>query len=403
VDKIRLWVILPFFLFSIPVFAADTSILNKTSGGPAYGEGFSVQQTDDGGYIIAGTKYSYEPTLLSQIIWLIKTDANGNKVWDRIFGGPRNDIGFSVQQTSDRGYVVAGFTESFGSGEEDGWLIKTDADGNEVWNRTFGGPRRDWVHSVRQTSDGGYIVTGSMYSYNAAHLSQMAWLIKTDANGNRVWDKIFGGPRDDWGNSVQQTSDKGYIITGATKSYGERGNSALWLIKTDSDGDNVWDKTFSGPSDAIGYSIQQTSDGGYIVSGSKIPFSGRAGETWVIKTDANGNETWDKTLSGSSDDVGASVQQTSDGGYIVIGSKVSSSGASQSIWLTKIDDKGNEMWDRAFGASGWNEGKSVKQTSDGGYILTGSTYAYGSGGKGSAVWLIKTDADGNEVWNRTFE
>jgi len=402
VDKILLCVLSLCILFSIPAFAADTSILNQTSSGPAYGVGYSVQQTEDGGYVIAGTKYSYEPALLSQIVWLIRTDTNGYKVWDRIFGGPQSDVGYFVQQTSDRGYIIAGSTESFGAGGKDAWLIKTDADGNEVWNKTFGGSRNDWARSAQQTSDGGYIVTGSMYSYNAAHLSQMVWLIKTDANGNEVWDKIFGGPLDDWGNFVQQTSDGGYIITGATKSYGEGGNSALWLIKTDSGGNEAWDRTFSGPRDAIGYSVQQTRDGGYIVSGSKIPYSGGTGEIWLIKTDADGNKTWDKTFEGSGDDVGKSVLQTRDGGYIVIGSKASSGGGSQSVWLIKIDDKGNVMWDRTFGESGWNEGKSVQQTSDGGYIITGSTYPYGSGGKGSIVWLIKADGKGYKIWDRTF-
>ncbi len=386
----------------MPSFAADISTLNKTAGGPAYGVGYSVQQTEDGGYVIAGTKYSYEPALLSQIVWLIKTNTNGNKVWDRIFGGPQSDIGYSVQQTSDGEYIIAGSTESFGAGGEDAWLIKADADGNEVWNKTFGGSRSDWARSAQQTSDGGYIATGSMYSYNAAHLSQMVWLIKTDANGNEVWNKIFGGPRDDWGNFVQQTSDSGYIITGATKSYGEGGKNALWLIKTDAGGNEAWDRTFSGPRGAIGYSVQQTRDGGYIVAGSKIPYGGGTGEIWLIKTDADGNEIWDKTLGGSGDDVGKSVQQTRDGGYIVIGSKASSGGGSQNAWLIKLDDKGNEIWDRMFGTSGWNEGKSVQQTNDGGYILAGSTYSYGSGGKSSVVWLIKIDEKGNKIWDRTF-
>ena len=135
-----------------------------------------------------------------------------------------------------------------------------------------------------------------MYSNNATHLNRMVWLTKTDANGNEVWDKIFGGSADDWGNSVQQTSDGGYIITGATKSFGEGGNSALWLIKTDSNGNKIWDRIFAGPGDTVGYSVQQTSDGGFIISGSKVPYGGEMGEIWLIKTDANGNEIWDRTF-----------------------------------------------------------------------------------------------------------
>ena len=169
-DKIRLCFCSYLLYCAHDSFADETPISNKTSGGPGYGGvGYSVQQTVDGGYIIGGTKYSYEPEYLSQMVWLIKTDANGNKVWDRIFGGSHNDIGYSVQQTMDGGYVLTGSTESFGAGGKDLWLIKTDDNGNEIWNKTFGGPRNDWGRSVQQTSDGGYIITGSMYSYNATH------------------------------------------------------------------------------------------------------------------------------------------------------------------------------------------------------------------------------------------
>jgi hypothetical protein len=121
--------------------------------------------------------------------------------------------GYSVQQTRDGGYIIAGVTESFGAGEQEAWLIKTDAHGNEDWNKTFGGPRDDWARSVQQTTDSGYIIAGSTYSHNAAHLSQMVWLIKTDADGNKIWDRIFGGPLDDWGNSVQQTNDGVKVVT----------------------------------------------------------------------------------------------------------------------------------------------------------------------------------------------
>jgi len=401
VNRICLCSVLLIVIICVPTVADVTSALNKTSGEPGYGAGYSVQQTSDGGYIITGTKYSDEPKLLSQMIWLIKTAPNGDQVWNRIFGGSHNDVGYSVQQTSD-GYIIAGSTESFGAGGLDLWLIKTDVSGNEVWNRTFGGLRGDWGRSIQQTNDGGYVVTGSTYSYDTAHQSQMVWLIKTDANGDKVWDRIFGGPSDDWGNCVQQTRDGGYIIIGATKSYGARGNSALWLIKTDANGNEVWDRTFGGPGSTVGYSVQQTYDGGYIITGSKVPVAGITGEIWVIKTDANGTEVWDKSFGGSDDDVGKSVQQTRDGGYIITGSKTSPSGGSQSVWLIKIDPNGNEAWDRTFGESGWNEGKSVEQTSDDGYIITGSTYPYGVGGKNSAIWLIKTDRDGNKVWDKTI-
>jgi hypothetical protein len=176
----------------VPAFADNTLMLNKTSGGPGYGVGYSVQQTTDAGYIITGTKYSYEPTFLSQMVWLIKTDANGNKVWDRIFGGLGNDIGYSVQQTHDGGYIITGSTESFGAGSQDLWLIKTDSYGNEIWDKSFDGSGWNEGKSVQQTSEGGYIISGSAYSYSSGGKNGVVWLIKTDTNGNKIWDKTFG-------------------------------------------------------------------------------------------------------------------------------------------------------------------------------------------------------------------
>ena len=170
--------------------------------------------------------------------------------WSKTFGNLGDDLGDSVQQTSDGGYIIAGFTGSYGAGGEDVWLIKTDSDGDRVWDKTFGGTSDDAGWSVRQTTDGGYIIAGSTSSYGAGEWD--VWLIRTDSDGDRVWDKTFGGTSVDDGISVQQTSDGGYVIAGGTSSYGA-GEADVWLIKTDSNGNKVWDKTFGGTSDDAGW------------------------------------------------------------------------------------------------------------------------------------------------------
>ena len=236
-----------------------------------------------------------------------------SKTFNKTFGGSGADYAYSVQQTTDGGYILAGYTASFGAGDDDAWLIKTDADGNKVWDTTFGGSEGDCAWAVQQTSDGGYILAGYTWSFGAGR--DDAWLIKTDANGNKAWDKTFGGSRWDWATAVQQTSDSGYILAGVTCSFGDKQGDA-WLIKTDANGNKVWDKTFGGSGLEDANAVQQTSDGGYILAGVTDSFGAGEEDAWLIKTDANGNKVWDKTFGGSTNEYASAVQQTSDGGYI---------------------------------------------------------------------------------------
>jgi hypothetical protein len=342
----------------------------KTFGGSEDDSGSSVQQTSDGGFILVGDTWSFGAGEAD--VWLIKTDASGNKLWEKTFGGIRDDRGHSVQQTSDGGFILLGWTESFDAREADVWLIKTDASGNIEWDRTFGGSDRDKGSSVQQTSDGGFILVGYTESFGAGWAD--VWLIKTDADGNKLWDRTFGGSGLDSGSSVQQTSDGGFILVGYTTSFGA-GGFDVWLIKTDADGNKLWEKTFGGSGRDWGSSVQQTSDGGFILVGYTTSFG--AGDVWLIKTDANGNKQWDRTFGGSDWDEGWSVQQTSDGGFIIVG-WTWSFGAGD-VWLIKTDANGNKQWDRTFGGSDWDWGFSVQQTSDGGFIIVGATRSFGAG------------------------
>ncbi len=357
---------------------------SKTFGGPGHEAGYSVRQTSDGGYIIAGETSSYGAG--GYDVWLIKTDSNGNEQWNKTFGGANNDYGYSVQQTSDGGYIIAGETSSYGAGGSDVWLIKTDSNGNEQWNKTFGGTNNDQGRSVKQTSDGGYIIGGETSSYGAG--GSDVWQIKTDSNGNQQWQKTFGGKYDDHGYSVQQTSDGGYVIAGSIQFY-EAGSSDVWLIKTDSNGNEQWNKIFSGPSDDHGYSVQQTSDHGYIIAGyTALPGDAGRPDVWLIKTDSNGNQQWNKTFSGLYKAWGRSVQQTSDGGYIIAGMTRSSAGMTFYPFLVKTDSNGDMQWSRTL--SSWAAFRSVQQTSDGGYIIAGYQTSYAPE---DYVWLVKLKAE----------
>jgi hypothetical protein len=218
-------------------------------------------------------------------VYLVKTSASGDTLWTRTYGGTGEDYGNSVQQTSDSGYIVAGYTNSFGAGNEDVYLVKTSASGDALWTRTYGGTGEDYGNSVQQTSDSGYIVAGWTNSFGAG--GHDIYLIKTNASGDTLWTRTYGGTGGDEGYSVQQTSDGGYIIAGYTGSFGA-GGWDVYLIKTNASGDTLWTSTYGGAYDDWGYSVGQTSDGGYIVAGFTDSWSG-SWDVYLVKTDGNGS------------------------------------------------------------------------------------------------------------------
>ena len=357
-------------------------------GGDESDEGNSVQQTTDGGYIVLGTTRSYGNG--ESDILLVKIDNVGNEEWRKTFGGINRDEGNSVQQTTDGGYIISG-TTFVNSSNPDLWLIKTDSNGEEEWNKTFGGNRGEYGGSVQQTSDGGYIFIGSFFTVGK---NQDIWLIKTDSNGEEEWNKIFGQEGNfEMGYSVQETSDGGFILLGEdydTKSMG-------YLIKTDSQGIEEWSNNKY--DSVFGTYVQQTTDGGYIFTG--FTTSGSYSYILLIKTDSNGNEEWNQTYGGGGGDGGNSVQQTTDGGYIITGWTGSFGKGSTDVWLIKTNSQGTEEWNKTLGGSSQDDGSSIQQTSDGGFVIIGKTESFGSGDYD--IWLIKTDSQGNTVPESEWE
>ncbi len=342
-------------------------------------EGYSVQQTTDGGYIATGTK-DHSPSLHK--VYLLKTDENGDTLWTKSIQGT-GGIGYSVKQTTDGGFIITGLYQN-GTWVSDVYLIKTDHNGNTLWTKTFGGGKPDCGYSVQQTTDGGYIVAGYSTDWNL--LTENVYLIKTDSNGDTLWTKKYGGNSNDRGYSVQQTSDEGYIITG---HYSNR----VYLIKTNNIGDTLWTKKYGGNYYGNGYSVKQTNDDGYIITGYIYNPISESRDVYLLKTNENGDSLWSKTYGGLDSDLGKSVEQTTNGGYIIAGQIKLETGGISDVYLIKTDENGDSLWTKTFNANDQEVGHSVQQTNDGGYIITGWTLQRGSFG----LYLIKTNEEGNIV------
>jgi hypothetical protein len=300
--------------------------------------GLSVGLTNDGGYIIAGSTWGWGEG--KSDFCLVRVDADGNKIWGRTFGGRDKEYGYSVQQTSDGGYIVAGQTASFGAGKDDIYLIKTDTYGKAVWSKTFGGYNGDHAYSVQQTIDGGYIITGETNSFGLGDFD--VYLIKTDVQGNESWKRTYGSKYRDCGRSAVQTTDGGYVIAGSTWRA-RSGYSAIYLIKTDSNGNELWSKILGGRYDDNAHSVQITRDGGYIVAGSISLFAKMGNrDVYLLRADGHGNKVWDETFGGEGYDCGYCVQQTRDGGYIVSGETNSFGSHKESVYLIKTYADGRQ-------------------------------------------------------------
>ena len=301
------------------------------------------------------------------------------------FGGIGNDIGYSVKQTADGGLIIVGSTDSWGNGETDIWLIKTNNEGIKEWDKTFGGGEGDWGTSVQQTADNGFIILGHTLSFGNGYYD--IFMIKTDSEGNEIWVKTFGGNEEDFGYSVIQTSDGGYILVGFTVSFGS-GNKDVWIIKTDSQGNEEWNKTYGGSEREIGFAVEQTSDDGFIITGLTETNTFGLYDILLIKTDINGENIWEKNIGNGNYEVGSSVKQTQDGGFIITGFTISYGNGAKDIWLVKTDPVGEIEWDRTFGGIHNDGGHDVFQTNSGGFIVLGYTESSGNGQKDFK--LIKT-------------
>ncbi len=366
----------------------DIHTFQTTFGGPNNDVALSVRQTSDDGYILTGWTNSLGAG--GYDCYLAKLDPDGMLVWQKTFGGSGDEICHSALETTDGGYIIVGYTSSFGAGSDDVYLVKTDSGGSLLWQKSFGGAGFDGGYAVHQTTDGGYIIAGVSTSFSVDLTD--AYLVKTDSTGNLVWQKTFGGPLSDgaYAVSVLQTTGGDYVFSGYTGSSSP-GIMDAYLVMTDANGNLVWQQTWGAPPGAAAYSVEQTSDGGYIVGGTSGAVST---SPYLAKTDAEGEVVWQKTYGGSGNSLGYSAAQTMDGGYILAGYTQSGVLPGGAIDLVKTDSDGNLTWQKTYASTANNyEVYSVRQTFDGGYVLAGNSVSRTTAG--FDIYLGKTDTNGN--------
>jgi len=362
----------------------------KTYGDWSGERATTLIQTSDGGFITAGYTGSFGAAGYADC-YIIKTDFFGDTLWTKTYGTLERDYPSSILQTSDGGYVFAGSIQNNATIDHIIYAMRTDSIGNILWNKTYipVGSNSAWSRAILPASDGGYVIGGTTH-FTAGY--EDPFLLKIDTNGTVFWSKTYGGIYFDAGYSFKETNDGGYVIVGFTGNFGV-GSSDIYLIKTDTVGAVQWSKTYGGINQDVGLSIQQTLDNGYIIAGYTQSFGAGNRDIYLIKTDINGNTQWSKAYGGTNSDMANYVQQTIDGGYILGGTTQSFGAGVMDVYLVKTDSFGDTLWTKAIGDTAYDYCNVVQETIDGGYIVAGS--------RNDDAYLVKTDANGNSGCNES--
>ena len=344
-----------------------------------------VEAAPDGGYIVAGTTDSFGAGRRDG--WIIKLDEDGSIESQRTYGGRAGDVIRSIRQASDGGFVTAGLSYSFDSGGGDLWMMKFDANQNFQWQRSYGGNGFDMAHTIEPTMDGGYLLAGFTTSFGAS--GKDYFVIKVDAAGDVVWQKRFGGDGDDVIRIAKQTSDGKYLVAGFTHSFGVRGD--IMVLKLASNGDLEWQKSYGGSGFEEPCCILEAPDG-YIILEQSVSFSGNT-DAWVFKVDKDGDILWQKRHGGTGFDELSSARAMPDGGFIAAGETRSFGSHYEDFWVVRFDSGGNLVWQKHYGGDGVDEAEAIALTPEGGFVVVGTTKSFGAGDED--IWILRLDSRGD--------
>lgn len=385
------------FLYSTKSYSQNGTFEKNLGETRYYNRGNQAVQTNDGGYIIIGRTVRFDEKS-GVDAYLIKTDALGEVQWSKTYGGRGSEEGYSVVQANDRGFTFTGYTNSVENNTLDVYVVHTNANGEIIWSKNFGGNGIDRAYSIRQTRDAGYIISGETYSFECGGVN--AYILKLNEKGDTLWTNHFGGYGIEEGRSVFETSDGGYVVTGATNSF-DGGDYDIYMIKIDKIGKLLWTQTYGGTGNEQGMSVVETEDSSFAIAGYTESYGTGRQDAYLVVADKNGNLKWTKTYGGIYDDAGASIQETAGGGFIIAGHSNSfDNNMGMEVFLVRTDENGEEIWSKTFGQKSDEFGSSVDQSNDGGFIVAGSCIITQTNGKNEIekvkqIYFIKTDGKGN--------
>lgn len=385
------------FLLSFTIFCYSQNQFQLALGFTGNDAAKSIIRTTNGGYAIAGITTSFGAG--GQDMYVVLLNANGTAQLYRYIGGTGNDFAWSIIQTTDGGYAVAGGTNSYGGvggGFTDLYIVKINPDGSILWTRTLGGTGNEQARSIIQTTDGGYALIGYTNSYGAGNYD--IYVAKITSESFHNWSKAIGGTNDDYGYSIIQTTDGSYIILGETTSFGA-GLSDIYILGIDGNGNLQWSKTLGGTGYDYAYGITKTTDGGFAITGGTTSFGAGLNDFYIAKFNSSGALQWNRTIGGTGDDLSYSIIQSTDGGYVVAGCTNSFGAGNYDMFIVKLNNNGTYQWSRTVGGGNYDDAFSISQTADGGYIASGQTSSFGAGG--TDMYIVKFDANGNTCENTT--
>jgi uncharacterized delta-60 repeat protein len=344
-------------------------------GGTSKDIAYGVTAAEKGSVIVVGQCRSYGKG--RDDILVMKIDRNGKTLWKKTFGRKRKDIAYAVTRTADGNYVAVGESRSFSKlGDPDVYVVKFDTNGNLIWENTFGGKMRDFAKSVVATGDGGVLIAGSSESFGDDYLD--AYILKVNKNGKEEWAKVLGGERDDIANSIALTADGGFVIAGVTQSYGYQSKD-YYIVRFDKHAKQRWTKVYGEESEDIAKGVVATKDGGCVVTGSTKSYGSKRNDVMVIKVASNGKLIWQRLFGYKEKEWMNAITKTEDGGFMMAGLTDSFGHGEFDFYVMQLDRDGHSIWSPVYGGEDDDIAHALTRTTDGDYVVVGSTKSYGKG------------------------